>query len=294
VELVIPTKSGETRTVLFSLERIDLDQGPCLLSILYDITEHKRAEEEIRKLNAELEHRVVERTAQLEAANKELDAFAYSVSHDLRAPLRAIDGFSHIVTEEYADKLDAEGNRLLNVILSNTQKMDQLITALLTLSRFTRSEMRFSHLDMTMLANSIYHEIASAEVQQKFVFSVGSLPDAYGDSNLIRQVWSNLISNAIKYTMPKAECRLEIGGYTEKGMNIYYVKDSGVGFNPNYTHKLFGAFQRLHKAEEFEGTGVGLAIVKRIIQRHGGLVWAEGQINQGAVIYFSLPKEGYE
>ena len=179
----------------------------------------------------------------------------------------------------------------MNIIRTNTQKMDQLITDLLALSRVSRSEMRFSRIDMTTLVHSIYHEIASPEMQEKFVFSVSPLPDAYGDPTLMRQVWSNLISNAIKYTMPKDERTIEIGGHTEKGTNAYYVKDSGVGFNPDYTHKLFGVFQRLHKTEEFEGSGVGLAIVQRIIHRHGGHTWAEGKINQGATIYFSLPEK---
>jgi light-regulated signal transduction histidine kinase (bacteriophytochrome) len=150
--------------------------------------------------------------------------------------------------------------------------------------------MQVARIDMSTMARSIYHEIASPEVQQKFVLTVAPLPDAYGDPTLMRQVWSNLLSNAIKYTLPKDERRIEIGSYQENGLNIYSVKDSGVGFNPDYTHKLYGVFQRLHKAEEFEGTGVGLAIVQRIIHRHAGLAWAEGVIDQGATFYFSLPK----
>jgi PAS domain S-box-containing protein len=191
----------------------------------------------------------------LENARKELEAFAYSVSHDLRAPLRAIDGFSRFVLEDYAEKLDDEGKRLLNIIRTNTQKMDQLITDILELSRASRTEMKLSRIDMTTLVNSVYHELASPEIQEKFVFSVSALPDAFGDPTLIRQVWANLISNAIKYTMPKEERRIEIGSRIENSMNVYSIKDTGVGFNPDYAHKLFGLFQRLHKAEEFEGTG---------------------------------------
>lgn len=249
----------------------------------------EQAEEKIRKLNAELEQRVKERTAQLESANKELEAFAYSVSHDLRAPLRAIDGYSRFVLEDYAEKLDDEGRRLLNVIRINTQKMDQLITDILGLSRVRRTEMRLSRIDMNALVNTVYREIASPEIQQKFVFSVEPLPEVFGDPTLIRQVWINLISNAIKYTLPREERRIEIGGRTEGGMNIYCIKDTGVGFNPDYTHKLFGLFQRLHRADEFEGTGVGLAIVQRVIMRHGGKVWAEGKVNEGATFWFSIP-----
>jgi PAS domain S-box-containing protein len=227
--------------------------------------------------------------AQLQETNKELEAFSYSVSHDLRSPLRAIDGFSRVLLEEYYNTLDEEGKRLLDVIRFNTQKMDQLITDLLVLSRVSRTGITFSRIDMTTLSRSIYHESASPDDQSKFDFSVAPLPDAYGDPTLMRQVWSNLLSNAIKFTMPKDARKIEIGGRTENGMNIYYVKDTGVGFNPDYTHKLFDLFQRLHKTEEFEGTGVGLAIVQRIIYRHGGQVWAEGKVNEGATFYFSLP-----
>jgi signal transduction histidine kinase len=246
-------------------------------------------EQRITKLNAELEQCVIERTGQLEAANKELEAFAYSVSHDLRAPLRAIDGFSRIVCEDYSEKLDAEGNRLLSVIRTNTKKMDQLITDLLALSRVSRSELLFSRIDMGTMVHSMFHEIVSLEIQNQFAFSVSPLPDAYGDPALMRQVWSNLLSNAVKYTLPKQERKIEVGALSENGFNTYYVKDSGVGFNPDYVHKLFGVFQRLHKTEEFEGTGVGLAIVQRIIHRHGGRAWADGKVNTGATFYFSLP-----
>ncbi len=250
-----------------------------------EIAERKYAEERIKKLNEELEGHA----SQLTAAYEELEAFAHSVSHDLRAPLRAIDGFSRIVLDEYAKRLDAEGNRLLNIICANTQKMDQLITDLLDLSRVNRNEMKLSRIDMTKLANSIYHEIALPEVQKQFSFSVAALPDAYCDPTLVRQVWSNLISNAIKFTTPKDVRRIEIGGGMEKGVCTYFIKDTGVGFDPKYTHKIFGVFQRLHKAEEFEGTGVGLAIVQRIIHRHGGKVWAEGKVGEGATFWFSLP-----
>ncbi len=265
-----------------------------LLSVVED---QKMAEEEIRRLNEDLEQRVAARTAQLAASNKELETFAYSVSHDLRAPLRAIDGFSRILQEGYAQKLDSEGMRLLDVVRDNTKRMDHLITDLLALSRVGRSELQYSPIDMATMANSIYHELATPEVLERFVFRVSGLPYVTGDPTLMRQVWANLISNSIKYTTPigdpaapggKRECVIEVSGWIKDGYCTYEIKDNGVGFNPKYSDKLFGLFQRLHKAGEFEGTGVGLAIVQRIIHRHGGKVWGEGQVGAGASFYFTI------
>jgi PAS domain S-box-containing protein len=283
-------KDGSILPVLLSATAVNDAEGRYLMSrsTMIDYSDRIHAEQAIQKLNASLERR----SAELESSNRELEAFAYSVSHDLRSPLRAIDGFSRILLEDYNDKLDEEGKRVLNIIRTNTSKMDHLISDLLALSRVSRIELHLSLIDMGTLANSIYSELASPEIQEKFTFSistVSAIPVSYGDPTLLRQVWSNLLSNAIKYTLPKEERSIEVGGYVNEGMNVYYVKDNGVGFNPEYTHKLFGVFQRLHRADEFEGTGVGLAIVQRIIHRHGGLVWAEGKIGQGATFYFSIP-----
>ena len=250
---------------------------------------NKELIKELQELNARLEERVNERTAQLEAANKELEAFSYSVSHDLRAPLRAIDGFSKYILEDYGSKLDSEANRLLELVRTNTQKMDKLITDILTLSRISRSEHKLGVVDMTKMAKSMFNEVVSSEERAKLTFNVGELPLANADATYLKQVWIILISNAVKFSSERKKPLIRIEGYTENGNNIYYIEDNGVGFNQEYAHKLFGVFQRLHKADEFEGTGVGLAIVKRIILRHGGKVWANGKEGKGATFYFSLP-----
>lgn len=221
--------------------------------------------------------------------NKELEAFSYSVSHDLRAPLRAIDGFSKIILEDYGDKLDSEGQRLLSVVRDNSQKMDLLITGLLSLSRVSRNELNFTQINMTLLAKSVFEEYASIENANNVKLIIGELPLVYADSTLLKQVWYNLIGNAFKYSKPKPHRIIEIGGSSVKGMNTYYVKDNGVGFNHEYTHKIFETFQRLHKESEFEGTGIGLSIVQRIILRHNGKVWAEGKEGVGATIWFEIP-----
>ncbi len=264
-----------------------------LVGASFDITERKQAEEEIKILNESLEQRIIERTSQLEAANKGLEAFAYSVSHDLRAPLRAVDGFSKFVLEDYEDILDSEGKRLLNLIRSNTQKMDQLITDLLALSRVTRNELNFSGIDMTQMAISMFKEIAPDD-HDKISLKVDPLPEVFADPTYLRQVWANLIANAIKFSSKEKKPSIKICGRVENGFNVYYVKDNGVGFNPEYTHKLFGVFQRLHRSDDFEGNGVGLAIVQRIINRHGGKVWAESVEGKGATFWFSLPVKGGE
>jgi signal transduction histidine kinase len=253
------------------------------------ITARKEAEQNVRRLNAELEQRVHDRTAQLEAANRELEAFSYSVSHDLRAPLRAIDGFAGILMEDHGSRLDSEGRRVVDVIRGEAARMAQLIDDLLTFSRASRGQMRSAAIDMTTLARAVFDECAAQAPGRKLRLQLGTLLPAVGDPSLMRQVLANLLSNAIKYTRPRAEAEVELGSRVEGNRNVYWVKDNGVGFNPKYVDKLFGIFQRLHTYEEFEGTGVGLALVARIVRRHGGQVWAESEVNRGAVFYFALP-----
>jgi PAS domain S-box-containing protein len=256
-----------------------------------NINAQKEAELEIIKLNEELEERVILRTAQLEAANKELEAFSYSVSHDLRAPLRAIHSFTGILKEEYGQLLDEEGRRVCGIIESSSVLMGNLIDDLLAFSRVGRTELLRSDFEVTSLVKSIFIDITSPEERARISFEVSDLALAYGDIATIKQVWANLISNAVKYSSRREKAEIFVGCIPAEEETVYYIKDNGVGFDMQYVHKLFGVFQRLHSSRDFEGNGVGLAIVQRIIHRHDGRVWAEGMVDNGAVFYFSLPNQ---
>jgi signal transduction histidine kinase len=257
-----------------------------------EIAERRHAEAEVRLLNADLEARVVARTQEIQAANKELESFAYSIAHDLRAPVRALTGFSQILMERWEAGPDSDNRHLLERILGNAKKMDELISGLLALAHAAQGEIVLKTIDMTSLAQKAYEEIADAETQRLFTCKLSPLPACKGDPVLLQQVWGNLLDNAIKYTRPKEERRIEVDGRLEDGMCVYSVKDSGVGFDEQYSSKLFGIFQRLHSENDFEGTGIGLSIVARIVGRHGGRVWAHGEVDKGATFYFSIPEQG--
>ena len=260
-------------------------------SLEHEMAERQRADEGVRQLNAELERRVTHRTAALEAANKELEGFSYSVSHDLRAPLRGIIGFADALMEDHGPDLNEEARRKISIVQGEGRRMGVLIDELLAFSRLGRKALQFVELDMGKLARTSLEGLHGQNNGKNLDLQFGTLPAAKGDRVLLGQVWTNLLSNAIKFSSNQDKPRIVVSAITDEKEHIYYVRDNGAGFNPSYQSKLFGVFQRLHDASEFPGTGVGLALVQRIVNRHGGRVWAEGKPQKGATFYFTLPKE---
>jgi PAS domain S-box-containing protein len=260
--------------------------------VMLDITARKVAEEKVRELNAELEQRVSLRTAELQSAIKELEAFSYSVSHDLRAPLRAINGFSAMALEDFGPLLPEKGRRYLNIIHQDGLRMGTLIDDLLAFSRLSREPLKPQPVDTDQLVRQTLGELSAEKNGRELEIRVGELPACEGDYALLKQVWMNLLSNALKYSRHRKPANIEIGSSVEAGERVYFVRDNGAGFNMEYAGKLFGVFQRLHHQDEFEGTGVGLAIAQRIVNRHGGRIWAQAKEQQGATFYFTLTPGG--
>ena len=284
------TKADGTQVVVasrWSLRRDEQERPVAILETNNDITERKRTEEEIRTLNEEL----AKRTTELEAMNKELEAFAYSVSHDLRAPLRHMVGYTELLQKNASSILDEKSHRYMMMILESAKRMGNLIDDLLAFSRIGRAETQMTLVSLEQLVKEALSEVRQETDGRNIVWSIGALPNVYGDRSMLRLALVNLIANAIKFTRTRPQAEIEIGCTDGKEDEVVvFIRDNGVGFEMKYVNKLFGVFQRLHRAEEFEGTGIGLATVQRIIHRHGGRVWAEGVVDRGATFYFSVPK----
>jgi PAS domain S-box-containing protein len=290
-ETVHQRKDKTQYPVEVHLQLLQFNKERLFAAIIVDISERKAAEDAIKKMNAELESRVEQRTLELQVANKELEAFAYSVSHDLRAPLRGIIGFTQILAEEYGSKLDAQGKHICSVIQKNTYKMEQLIDAILRFSRLERSRLNKSLMNMNLLVDAVYAELTAEAEPNAVRMKKEPLGQVYADKEMMHQVWINLLSNAIKFTSKTDNPEISISCKQENNQIIYCVKDNGTGFNMKYADKLFEVFQRLHSEKEYPGTGVGLALVHRILHRHGGNIWAHSEPGKGAEFYFSLPVE---
>ena len=297
-ECHLQSGSGEVRTMLLDLLILKDAEGQERRRLtLADITELKQVQQnleesqaKLRHLNQTLEQQVKERTLELEQAVRELESFSFSVAHDLKTPLRAIQGFSRMLLGEHTAELDAEGRRLFQVVVDNTQLISVHIDDILNLARMACQQIRKVSMDITGMATAVFARLQSQEPERDVRLIAKESPPAWGDSPLLYRVLTRLLENAFKFTKKNKTAVIEVGGRSEGRENIYYIKDNGVGFDEGYVHKMFGIFQRLHNGEEYEGAGVGLATVQRIIQRHGGRVWAEGKLNEGATFYFSLPK----
>lgn len=281
-------QDGTVLPVEITSRLIEYSGQTVFLSIARDIAEGKQAKDELRQLNEEFEERIKKRTLDLEAANKELEAFSYSVSHDLRGPLRRIDGFSKALLEDYTDKLDEQGKDYLNRVFDSTKKMSELIDAMLNLSRLTRREINFETVDLSIIVKDIAAELRNTQPERKVDFVIAENAVAKCDAVMLRVVLGNLLGNAWKFTGEKPGARIEFGVTGIDGDNVYFVRDNGAGFDPAHDDKLFGAFQRLHAESEFPGIGIGLATVQRVIHRHGGRIWAESELEKGATFSFTL------
>jgi PAS domain S-box-containing protein len=293
VEEVAPGADGPHTYITVKFRLLDGEGKPyAVCGISTDITARKRAEEQVRQLNAELEQRVRERTAELETAVRELDAFAYSVSHDLRAPLRSLHGFSQILLEDYAGGLDDEGRQYLQRIQANVARMGQLIDDLLRLSRATRTGLKRERVDIGAQASEIIGELRSTDPGRRVETVIADALVTTGDSRLIRLALENLLSNAWKFTSRREYAIISVGAVDQPGGRVFFVRDNGAGFDMRYAEKLFDPFQRLHPAAEFEGSGIGLAIVDRILSRHGGRIWAESETGKGSTFFFTFTSEG--
>jgi len=284
LELNFRMKSGEIRNWLFSAEKIDIAGEKCLIGVSVDITERKLAEEKLRDAMTHLE----QSSSQLAATNKELEAFSYSVSHDLRSPLRSIDGFSQALLEDYEARLDETGKDYLKRLRNASQKMGELIDGILKLSRLTRSEMHHSPTNLSTLAEEIAGRLQEIQPERQVKFDIDKELTATGDPQMLRVLLENLLGNAWKFTGKKPQGKIEFSLEHSNGRKSYFIRDNGAGFDMAYANKLFGAFQRLHEVKDFPGTGIGLATVQRIINRHGGEIWAEGKVGEGATFHFTL------
>jgi PAS domain S-box-containing protein len=282
-------KDGSEFPVEIGLSPVRTKDGLQVLASIVDITERKRGEEALRRLHAELEQRVEERTTELAAANRELEAFSYTVSHDLRAPLRHVMSFVEMLDKSAGASLDEKGRRYVRIISDAARRMGSLIDDLLALSRIGRTAMNETAVDLGLVVDEARQELGTETEGRSIQWQIGPLPVVLGDRMLLRSVLVNLLSNAVKYTRQRQPARIEVGAEEADGEVICFVRDNGAGFDMRFADKLFGVFQRLHRVEEFEGTGIGLASVRRIIHRHGGRTWAEGAVDRGATFYFALP-----
>ena len=290
IEMEVFTKSGDKKIVYYNRVLIKIQEKDYIVYLMTDITERKEIEKKMMNLNIELEEKVKQRTSELEASNKELESFSYSVSHDLRAPLRHINGYVDLLNERFRDDLPEKAQHYLEVISSASKQMGTLIDELLLYSRTGRQVISKINLDMNILVHEVVEKFYFEIQNRKIEWEISNLPIVNADYTMMKQVWTNLIDNALKYSRNNELTKIKIGIAEEKDYYKFFIQDNGVGFDMKYAGKLFGVFQRLHSQTEFEGTGIGLANVQRIIHKHNGRIWADAELNKGATFYYTLPK----